>query len=725
MAIRNVPRTEGASKNEDRSRRIPADRIKVTRKRQTVDTSYRTENSEEVPQETRSLPLDEDDEYEQATPDDQEDEDTEYSTIEMAPEPAPRLPYDPKGVGFLIWDGEDDEDGVWVPADCQASGMTPPLAIELTEEMQSQPRKCCYRLQRVQDWSSGFSGGLFDLLRATGGKYTVELAGQHYSRLLPALLTLVRKYETHVEQNNLLLAIKFAAALEYGIENAREAVAEICQAYHRVDLLLPAKKALEKSIRNLAGEEHRTAKQLVPEIAEKFLRSLQPETVDAKCLALWNGFWYRYDGNKWSEWPGKELRAAISTFWQGQLCADKITLTKTLREDIIVNLEGICRQVPGKQSMPAWICHDGRHIDSPYLGVANGLLNLEPMFAGQQPDLCLPDARHFATACLPIECDPDAECPLWLQTLEEIFPNKSMAANPKTGLPEIVDRRCRVLQQFVGWILLPNRLRLEKCLILYGSGANGKGLIMNVIRKLVGLPNISSLQLERVGGPHVLAQLLGKLVNLVSEIGRVERFEEGLLKQLISGDPVTINPKHQPEFTTILGLKLIFATNNLPPINDKTRGTKRKLILMLLQESFEGREDFGRERALEAELPGILNWALEGAVDLIACGGFAECDMCNQAATKHGLDCDPIEQWILDRCRIAPDWEIPLAEVYENYKDWCAATGHGTLNATNFVTQLGSRGGIQVVRKGTSGPRPRRVIGLHCVKSPSTAQRRY
>ena len=354
--------------------------------------------------------------------------------------------------------------------------------------------------------------------------------------------------------------------------------------------------------------------------------------------------------------------------------------------------------------MPAWICPDGRHIDSRYLGVANGLLNLEPMFRGKQPHLCPPDARHFATACLPIECDPDAECPLWLQTLEEILPNKSQPADVKSGTPEIVDRRCRVLQQFIGWILLPNRLRLEKCLILYGSGANGKGLIMNVIRKLVGLPNISSLQLERVGGPHGLAQLLGKLVNLVSEIGRVERFEEGLLKQLISGDPVTINPKHQPEFTTILGLKLIYATNNLPPINDKTRGTKRKLILTPLLESFEGREDFGRERALEAELPGILNWALEGAVDLIACGGFVECDLCNQAATKHGLDCDPVEQWVLDRCRIVPDWEMPLVEVYESYKDWCAATGHGKLSITNFAAQLSSRGGYPDCAEGHKRP---------------------
>ena len=78
---------------------------------------------------------------------------------------------------------------------------------------------------------------------------------------------------------------------------------------------MPPKKELEKGIRRLAGDELRTAKQLVFEIADKFLRALTPENVDAKCLATWNGLWYRYDGNKWSDWPGKELRAAISTFW--------------------------------------------------------------------------------------------------------------------------------------------------------------------------------------------------------------------------------------------------------------------------------------------------------------------------------------------------------------------------------------------------------------------------
>jgi putative DNA primase/helicase len=630
--------------------------------------------------------------------------------------------YDPSGAGVLIWTDEP-EDGLWVAADSQGSHDVPTLFCELSDEIRGTTAVFNFRVQQAHSWPPYFCGGLFGLLRAADGRYTVEVAGQHFPRMFPALLTLVQKYDTFVEQGNLLWAIKSAAALEYGQDNVSQAVAEIRQAYHDAEVHPPDKKDLAKDILRLAGEELRTAKQLVPEIAAKFLASLQPENTEDKCLALWNGLWFRYDGSTWVEWSDRELRAEISKYWQSQPCADKVTLTKTLREDLIVNLEGICRQVPGKQAMPAWSYLDGTYIDSPFLAVANGRLDLSPMFRGEPPDFYPPNSRHFATASLPVECQPDAECPLWLKTLGEIFRSRSQDADVKKGMPAIVDQRIRVLQQFFGWILLPNRLRLEKCLILYGQGANGKGLIMNTLRKLVGLQNISTLQLERMGGAHATTQLLGKLVNLPSEIGRVDRFEEGVFKQIISGDPITMNPKHKPAFTTLVGVKLIFGTNNLPPINDKTRGTKRKLITMPAMESFEGREDLGRERALEEELPGILNWALLGALDLIACKGFVTCDLCNQAAEKHGLDCDPLEQWILDKCLIEPTCKTDLQDAYGNYADWSETTGHGKLSLTNFATQLSNRPGIRIIRPGTEGPRPRIVFGLRCDKVPGSSRR--
>ena len=64
---------------------------------------------------------------------------------------------------------------------------------------------------------------------------------------------------------------------------------------------------------------------------------------------------------------------------------------------------------------------------------------------------------------LPFDYEPAARCPLWLETLNQIFPSS-----------EEGDRRIEVLQEFFGWCMVPNGLNLEKFLILVGEGANGK-----------------------------------------------------------------------------------------------------------------------------------------------------------------------------------------------------------------------------------------------------------
>ena len=76
------------------------------------------------------------------------------------------------------------------------------------------------------------------------------------------------------------------------------------------------------------------------------------------------------------------------------------------------------------------------------------------------------DPRCFSTVALPYDYDPAATCPLWEQTLAEIFP-----------LECDDDNRIAVLQEFMGLTLFPNQMRHEKFLITVGHGANGKSTI--------------------------------------------------------------------------------------------------------------------------------------------------------------------------------------------------------------------------------------------------------
>lgn len=130
--------------------------------------------------------------------------------------------------------------------------------------------------------------------------------------------------------------------------------------------------------------------------------------------------------------------------------------------------------------------------------------------------------------------------------------------------------------------------------------------------------------------------------------------QEGLLKQLVSGEPTQVNIKHQSPVTMYPSAKLVFSTNYLPPFTDTSDGIWRRMLVIPFHERFgEDRCDLHRTEHLCQELPGILNWALVGAQRLLQQGAFTRCAVCDQACCEHRHDSDPFRQFI--------DWRLQSA----------------------------------------------------------------
>lgn len=76
--------------------------------------------------------------------------------------------------------------------------------------------------------------------------------------------------------------------------------------------------------------------------------------------------------------------------------------------------------------------------------------------------------------------DPEAGCPLWHRFLDRVLPG------PDTQL---------LLGEFIGYCLMPGH-SLEKMLMAYGEGLNGKSVTLEVIEALLGAMNVSYLSLS-------------------------------------------------------------------------------------------------------------------------------------------------------------------------------------------------------------------------------------
>src|SRR5262249_725910 len=153
----------------------------------------------------------------------------------------------------------------------------------------------------------------------------------------------------------------------------------------------------------------------------------------------------------------------------------------------------------------------------------------------------------------------------------------------------------------------------QKFFLFEGEGANGKGVVLNILTLLLGAANVSGLPLESFSATHGLESTLGKLVNLTSEIGDLDRVSEGKLKQFTGEDLMSFNPKYRPEFTAKATARLVMATNVRPPFRDRSNGLWRRLMVLPFPVTIpEGKRNRRLTDELATELSGIFNWAVEG-----------------------------------------------------------------------------------------------------------------
>ena len=227
------------------------------------------------------------------------------------------------------------------------------------------------------------------------------------------------------------------------------------------------------------------------------------------------------------------------------------------------------------------------------------------------------------------------------------------------------------MQEWFGYCLVIDTSR-QKFLMLEGPGANGKSVLLAILEGLVGRENCSSVSLEEFGERFALSATIGKLVNIVSEVGDVNRLPEGRLKAFVVGDPLTLDRKYRDALNVKPTARLVFATNKLPKFADKTNGIWRRVIIVPATVVIPpDRQDTGLTEKLRAELPGIFNWAVEGLVRLRRQDRFTEPSIVIKAVQSHRQSCDPIGDFLRSYLREDPTGQVTSEKLYGLYAAWC------------------------------------------------------
>lgn len=310
------------------------------------------------------------------------------------------------------------------------------------------------------------------------------------------------------------------------------------------------------------------------------------------------------------------------------------------------------------------------------LGVQNGVVNLRDgsfRESRREDYITLRSGTHF---------DRDGTCPKFHAFLGRV-----------TG--EDVELQA-YLQRLAGYALTASTR--EQCFaFLYGHGANGKTTFLDVLMQLCGgyatQTQPETLMARRTGGASSdLARLVGKRLVVSNEVREGAHLEENLVKQLVGGDVVTARFLYQEHFEFRPKFKLLIAGNHQPVIKGDDGGIWRRVHLVPFVNTIPEKDrDKQLGEKLAAELPGILNWAIEGCLAWQKRGLDAPA-VITDATKAYRKEMDLLGAWIDQECHPIPGVRTPSRQLYENYRNWCESAGVKPLSQMVFVRKLDTRG---------------------------------
>ncbi|SDZ59765.1 putative DNA primase/helicase [Evansella caseinilytica] len=113
-----------------------------------------------------------------------------------------------------------------------------------------------------------------------------------------------------------------------------------------------------------------------------------------------------------------------------------------------------------------------------------------------------------------------------------------------------------------------------------GDGKNGKGVLMNVIRCLLGAENVSSVSLERITDERYLYSMRGKLANCSDDLKNkpIDENKMKILKNLAAFDPLELRKLYEVARSEAISASQIFTTNHILKSNEKGEAWKRRAV---------------------------------------------------------------------------------------------------------------------------------------------------
>lgn len=374
--------------------------------------------------------------------------------------------------------------------------------------------------------------------------------------------------------------------------------------------------------------------------------------------------WLTFDGQRWStDAPGGPFPFFKDNL--GQLYRDVRNISddntrQTMLKDVI-SLESHRRQetvLKAASVVPEMTVSSSQLDQDPMLlNCRNGTLNLK------DGSLYEHTPAGFITRLVNIDYSSNAECPEFLRFLDRIMGGNSA----------LID----YIQRYVGYCLTGN-ISEQILVFFYGTGANGKTTLANVIEMLLGdfastAGSTLLMHRDNNSSSNDLAALRGSRLVKVSEFDDGERLAEATVKTLTGGDRISCRFLYGEFFEYTPQYKILLLGNYKPKVRGRDHGIWRRIHLLPFNITIPEKErDPKLMDKLTAELPGILNWAVQGCLQWQKKGLCPPREVSEEVeAYRHSEDI--FQQWIDECCKVGGGYRSAandLLQSFIGYSNW-------------------------------------------------------
>lgn len=240
------------------------------------------------------------------------------------------------------------------------------------------------------------------------------------------------------------------------------------------------------------------------------------------------------------------------------------------------------------------------------INLSNGVLDIEKM------ELIDRSSNFNFQEQIPIEYNKDAKCPLFEKFINDVIPKGDK----------------KLIQKWFGYHFVHDN-RFKVFMLFLGVKNSGKSLMISILEKMIGNSNCTHFELRDFDdvATHAIPSLYGKIANTYADMSMKFMKDAGKIKIITGNDRISTRFHHKEPFNFLPYAKITVSTNKCPQVGQAIvyddAYWNRCLILQFNTPNYGVIDENLKNKIINNEMSGILNWALKGYKFVIS-EGFKE-----------------------------------------------------------------------------------------------------